>query len=113
MYKYVVDPRTNHGIMHVIAKRTLQQFWQRPGCADAREPLEAWCREAKSAEWKTPAEIKEKYRSASILKGGRVVFNIKGNDYRLVAHIHYHAGAVYVRFVGTHEEYDRINAEEI
>ena len=99
--------------MRIISKKTLMDFWLRPGCADAKGPMEAWYREAKVAEWKDPADIKAKHGSASILKGGRVVFNIKGNDYRLVAKINYKSGIVYIRFVGTHGEYDRIDAEAI
>ena len=99
--------------MRIISKKALSDFWLRPGCADAKGPLETWYREAKAAEWKDPADIKAKYGSASILKGGRVVFNIRGNEYRLVAKINFKCGIAYVRFVGTHEEYDRIDAEEI
>ena len=76
----------------------------------AKDALEAWHDEAKKAAWRTPAEIKAKYRSASILKGNRVVFNIKGNDYRLVVKVNYDYGIVYVRFVGTHRQYDAIDA---
>ena len=85
----------------------------RPERADARMALEAWYREAKTASWTTSAEVKAKYRSASILKGGRVVFNICGNKYRLVARVNYTVGVIYVRFVGTHAEYDNIDAETI
>lgn len=99
--------------MRIISKKALTDFWQRPGCADARGAMEAWYREAKVAEWKDPADIKAKHGSASILKGGRVVFNIRGNEYRLVVKINYKSGIVYIRFVGTHEEYDRIDAEVI
>ena len=73
----------------------------------------SWADEVKKASWKQPAEIKEQYRSASILKNRRVVFNIKGNDYRLVASVAYHFQAVYVKFIGTHKEYDGIDAETV
>jgi mRNA interferase HigB len=97
--------------MRIIAKRPLVEFWQkRP---DAQGPLEAWHAEVKAADWASPAEFKARYGSASILKNGRVVFNIGGNKYRLVVHIRYEFRTVYVRFVGTHKEYDAINAEEI
>jgi mRNA interferase HigB len=99
--------------MRIISKRTLSDFWAKPGYADAQEPLEAWYRETKSAQWKDPTDIKEKYGSASILKDSRVVFNIGGNKYRLVVKINFPYGVVYVRFVGTHVGYDRIDAEAV
>ena len=97
--------------MRVIAKRTLQAFWRRH--PDAEGPLLAWYRETEKAAWQSPASIKEKYKSASFVKENRVIFNIKGNDYRLVVRINYPHGIVYVRFVGTHAEYDKIDAEEV
>lgn len=97
--------------MHVISKKKLIECWtQHP---DAEQPLKAWHAEAKKAQWKTPADVKEKFGSASILANNRVVFNIGGNKYRLVVKIHYNRSVVFVRWVGTHAEYDRINAEEI
>ena len=78
-----------------------------------RSPLLAWYREAEKADWDTPAKVKEIYRNASIVGGNRVVFNIKGNDYRLVVKINYRYRVVYVRFVGDHAEYDKINVEEV
>lgn len=100
--------------MRIIARSTLQSFWQRdPRYADAKEPLLAWYRLAVRAEWTSPAKVKEDFRNASVLKGGRVVFNIAGNKYRLVAWINYAYKVVYVRFVGTHEQYDRIDAQTI
>ena len=97
--------------MRIIAKRTLKEFWER--YPDAQSPLEAWHAEAKNAEWQTSADIKEKYGSASILNDSRVVFNIHGNKYRLIVKINYSFSTVYVRFIGTHREYDQIDAEEI
>lgn len=97
--------------MHVIARKTLKDYWEREPQAEGE--LKAWYAEANNAEWKTPAELKAKYRNASILKAGRVVFNICGNKYRLVVRIHYKASLVYIRFIGTHKEYDKINAENI
>ena len=82
--------------MRIIAKRTLRNFWERH--ANAEEPLLAWYREVLKEDWDTPAKVKEKYRSASIVGGNRVIFNIKGNDYRLVVRINYPARIVYVRF---------------
>ena len=97
--------------MHIVAVRFLRAFWEQN--PDAEQPLKAWVDEAKNANWAQPAQIKEKYRSASILKNKRVVFNIKGNDYRLVVSVAYHFQAVYVKFIGTHREYDAIDAETI
>lgn len=97
--------------MRIIAMSTLRDFWERHQAA--KEPLLAWYREAKQADWDTPAKVKAKYGSASILGGNRVVFNIKGNDYRLVVRINYPYRVVYVRFVGTHAEYDAIDAEVV
>jgi mRNA interferase HigB len=99
--------------MRVIAKRTLRQFWEQPKCADAKGPLEAWHAEAMQASWKTPQEIKAQFGSASILKGGRVVFNIGGNKYRLVVAVDYGRQACFVKFIGTHKQYDAIEAETI
>lgn len=97
--------------MRTIAKRTLREFWQR--YPDAEEPLLAWYREVEAEDWDTPAKVKAKYRNASIVGDNRVVFNIKGNDYRLVVKINYRYRVVYVRFVGTHAEYDAIDVEEV
>jgi mRNA interferase HigB len=97
--------------MRVISIKTLRDYWQKePG---VEGELKAWYVEAKNAAWKTPAEIKTKYGNASILKTGRVVFNICGNRYRLVVRINYAFGLVYVRFIGTHKEYDKIDAGSI
>jgi mRNA interferase HigB len=95
--------------MRVIAKRTLRQFWEQ--YPDAQGPLEAWHSETVKARWKNPQQIKEQFGSASILKGGRVVFNIGGNKYRLVLAMDYRRQACYVKFVGTHRQYDAIDAE--
>lgn len=97
--------------MHVITRKTLVGFWRKH--ADAEIPLNAWFREAKSARWETPQDIKERYRSADFLPGNRVVFNIGGNKYRLVVKIAYVPGTIYIRFIGTHAAYDKINAETI
>jgi len=97
--------------MRVIAKKTLREFWER--FPDSGDALKTWFAEAERAPWSSPAEIKAQYRSASILKDSRVVFNICGNKYRLVAKIGYKNGIVLIRFVGTHKEYDAINAEEV
>ncbi|AVQ89165.1 type II toxin-antitoxin system HigB family toxin [Plesiomonas shigelloides subsp. oncorhynchi] len=97
--------------MKIIAIKTLRDFWT--ANPDAEQPLKAWVDEASKAEWKSPAEIKEQYRSASILKNRRVVFNIKGNNYRLIVAIAYQRGWVFIKFIGTHKEYDKIDAETV
>lgn len=97
--------------MRVIAVSTLRDFWKKH--PDAEQPLKAWYEEAVNAEWSQPADIKVQYRSASVLKNRRVVFNIKGNDYRLIVAIAYRLQVVYVKFVGTHKEYDAIDAETV
>ena len=99
--------------MHVIKRKTLIEFFQQPGCQDAKGPLEAWYYEANHAQWASPADVKVQYGSASILKKNRVVFNIAGNKYRLVVRINYDSKTVFVRFIGTHREYDKIDAEVI
>ena len=97
--------------MRVISLKILKDFFELH--SDAEQPLRAWLREAKSANWTDPAQIKEQYKSASILKGKRVVFNIKGNYYRLVAAVAYKFGAVYIKFIGTHEAYNKIDANTV
>jgi mRNA interferase HigB len=100
--------------VRIIKRSTLREFWEsKPEYHDAQGPLEAWYQEAKKAQWSSPAEVKEQYRSASILKGGRVVFNISGNKYRLVVHINFAGKVIYVRFIGTHKQYDKIDPETI
>ena len=97
--------------MRIVAKRTLREYWQlRP---DSEEPLLAWYREVEKEDWNTPAEVKAKYRSASVIGDNRVVFNIKGNDYRLVVAMRYDKQIMFIRFVGTHAEYDRIDATTV
>jgi mRNA interferase HigB len=97
--------------MHIITRKTLRQFWERH--PDAAEVLKDWHDNAEHANWTSPQQIKTDYPSASIIGGDRVVFNIKGNNYRLVVHIRYWSRQVYIRFIGTHAEYDRINAREV
>ncbi|MEZ3033825.1 type II toxin-antitoxin system HigB family toxin [Escherichia coli] len=97
--------------MKIISVKTLRDFWAK--YPDAEQPLKAWVDEVTKADWKNPAEIKEQYRTASILKNRRVVFNIKGNDYRLIVAIAYQRGWMFVKFIGTHKEYDAIDADTI
>ena len=97
--------------MRVISLSTLKAFLNRsPGYADAREPVMAWYRLVRDADWATPAEA---IRSSSILKDGRAVFNIAGNKYRIVVWINYAYQVVYIRFIGTHRQYDAIDAETV
>ena len=97
--------------VRIVALSTLRTFWERH--KDAEGPLKAWYQEARAAHWDTPHQVKALYRTASVLGNNRVVFNIAGNTYRLIVKINYPYRIVFIRFVGTHAEYDRINAEEI
>ena len=99
--------------MRVIALATLKAFCDQGGRGDAREPVLAWYRHALKADWSTPAAVKIDFRNASVLRDGRVVFNVAGNKYRLVVWINYPYRVLYVRFIGTHAEYDRIEAQTI
>lgn len=100
--------------MRVIALSTLKAFVESdPAYADACEPVMAWYRQARAADWATPADVKRDIRTASILKDGRVVFNVAGNRYRIVVWINYPYRVVYVRFIGTHKQYDRIDTQTI
>lgn len=100
--------------MRIIALSTLKKFWeQSPAYTDAAEPVRAWYRHALRADWASPADVKQDFGNASILKDGRVVFNIAGNKYRLVVWINYAYRVVYIRFIGTHAQYDQIDAQVI
>jgi mRNA interferase HigB len=100
--------------MRIIAKSTLRAFWEaHPRGSGAQAILETWYARVRHANWQTPVDVKAAFGDASILKGGRVVFNIGGNKFRLVTVINYRSRIVYVRFVGTHQEYDMIDAETI
>ena len=97
--------------MRVIAISSLRRFWEKHPAAE--QPLKAWFDEASRASWTQPSDVKAQYRSASVLKNRRIVFNIKGNDYRLIVAIAYRLGIVYIKSIGTHAEYDRIDAETV
>ena len=97
--------------MRIIALITLRLFWEQH--SDAQQALQAWYRDAKRATWKTPADISNVYRNASIVGNNRVVCNIRGNQYRLMVAINYPSGIMYIRFIGTHAEYDRVDAATI
>lgn len=97
--------------MRVIAKKILREFWEKHN--DCEQQLKAWFQETSKAEWANPNEIKAEYPSASIIGSDRVVFNIKGNTYRLIVKINFDYQMVWIRFIGTHAEYDKINAKTI
>lgn len=97
--------------VRIISRKRLIDFWQNH--PDAEQPLRAWYAETKKAKWRTPADVKSLNRNASILPNNRVVFNIKGNVYRLVVVIEYRLEIVFIRFVGAHQEYDKIDATKI
>lgn len=97
--------------MRVIARSTLKKFWEDNPTAE--QPLLAWADEAENADWQTPQQLKEQYRNASILGDKRVVFNIKGNDFRLIVDIEYKFSLVFVIWIGSHSEYDKIDARNV
>ena len=99
--------------MRVIAKSTLVRFWSQAEYKEAKGALQSWYDEAMKACWDTPQAIKEHYRNASICGNNRVVFNIAGNKYRLVVEVQYQAEIVWVKFIGTHAQYDQINVENV
>ena len=97
--------------MTIIARKTLVEYWE--ANPRSEEQLKAWFAEADEASWTTPADVKANYGNASILRDGRVVFNICGNEYRLVVWINFEFFTIYIRFIGTHAEYDEIDAQDI
>jgi mRNA interferase HigB len=97
--------------MRIVSRKRLVEFWQYH--PDAEGPLRAWYAEAKKASWRSPVEIKSTYRNVSILSNNRAVFNIKGNDYRLIVIIEYKQNKIFIHFIGTHQEYDRIDATHV
>jgi len=100
--------------VRIIALGTVKAFLNRsPAHADARDPVMAWFRQVKGADWATPADVKRAVRSVSILRDGRAVFNIAGNKYRIVVWINYPYRVVYIRFIGTHHQYDAIDAQTV
>jgi mRNA interferase HigB len=100
-------------LVRVIARRTLREFWEQRGHGDAEQPLRAWFAEARRATWRTPSDVKAAYRNASFVGNDRVIFNIGGNKYRLVVALKYSAQIAFIRFVGTHAAYDKIDVEEV
>lgn len=95
----------------IIAKSTLREFWEKH--ADSEQYLKTWYDTAKGAKWLSPTHVKQTYINASILKSGRIVFNIKGNSYRLVVKFNFEKQWAFIRFIGTHAEYDKIDADTI
>ena len=99
--------------MRIIAKKTLRAFYEQPNYKDSKSALEAWHYEVSKSDWSNPNEIKIQYKSASIIGDNKVVFNICGNKYRLIVKINYFAKIVYIKFIGTHKQYDKIKIEEL
>jgi mRNA interferase HigB len=99
--------------LRIIAQRMLREFWQMPKYRDSEQALKAWYAFARDANWKNPHDVKKQFATASIIGNRRVVFNIAGNKYRLIVHFHFNTAIGYVRFVGTHKQYDKIDAESI
>ena len=97
--------------MNVLSKRTLVQFYEKH--PSSKIALEVWHADVRKSEWESPEQIKRLYSSASFLQDNRVVFNIKGNEYRLIVHVDYKRKIVRIKFVGTHSEYDKIKAKEV
>jgi len=97
--------------MRIISRKKIREFWEKH--PDARQCLQAWYTDVKQADWKTPTDIKNIYNNVSFVANNRVVFNIKGNKYRLVVAVQYKYRIVYIRFIGTHREYDKIDAASI
>ncbi len=99
--------------MRIIAIKTIRDFWEKPGNKNSEQSLRAWFFEAKNDDWKSPNDLKKKYRNASIIGNNKVVFNIRGNKYRLIVAVNCKLKLVFIRFVGTHKEYDKIDAKNI
>lgn len=99
--------------MQIVAMRNIESYWQQPNRSSAEGALKAWFAEAKLAQWSCPQDVKNQYASASIIANNRVVFNIKGNDYRLIVAIAYRMQYLYVKFIGTHAEYDKVDASVV
>ena len=99
--------------MRIISVSTLREFWTKPGRDDAEQALRTWVKVIRAAEWSRPTDVKKMFRSADILPNGRVIFDIGGNKYRLVAAVHYRGKRIYVRFIGTHKDYDKIDANTV
>lgn len=97
--------------MRIIARSTLRDYWEVH--SDVEDALKAWYYDTSRADWQSPSDVKEAHRNASIIANNRVVFNIKGNKYRLIVAIRYDIGIIFIRFIGTHAEYDQVDAETV
>lgn len=100
-------------MLRIIARKALKDFWEKPEYADSEQSLKAWFHEVKAAKWRNSAEIKQKYRNASVIDNERVIFNIAGNKYRLIVAIKFEIQIVFIRFIGTHKQYDRIDPKRV
>ena len=100
-------------LVRILARRTIRNFWEVAAYADSKRPLENWFAVAKNADWASPHDIKKLFANASVIGNSRVVFNIGGNKYRLVLQFDYGRRTGYIRFIGTHAQYDAIDAETI
>lgn len=99
--------------MRIIAVKTIKDFYSKEKYKDSEQSLKTWFYEVKKEQWKVPNDIKKKYKSVSIISNNRAIFNIKGNKYRLIVAIKYDFQIIYIRFIGTHMEYDKIDAKNI
>jgi mRNA interferase HigB len=99
--------------MRIISKKTLKDFYMNPKYLDSKSALESWHKEVLKLDWNNPNEIKEMYRSASIIGDEKVIFNIAGNKYRLIVTINYYAKIVFIKFIGTHKQYDKIDIKDL
>ena len=99
--------------MRIIAKSTLRAFYEQSNYSDSKSALEAWHHEVSKLQWSNPNSVKAQYRSASVMGGNKIVFNICGNKYRLIVSVNYDAGIVFIKFIGTHKAYDKVNIEEL
>jgi mRNA interferase HigB len=99
--------------MRIISKKTLKDFYEQSKYSDSKSSLEAWHKEVLKLDWKNPNEVKEMYRNASIIGNEKIVFNIAGNKYRLIVTINYYAKIVFIKFIGTHKQYDKVNMEDL
>jgi mRNA interferase HigB len=99
--------------MRIISKKTLKDFYEQSRYSDSKNALESWHKEVLKLNWKNPNEVKEMYRSASIIGNEKIVFNIAGNKYRLIVTVNYYAKIVFIKFIGTHKQYDKVNMEDL
>jgi mRNA interferase HigB len=114
LFEKCLLPNWNHAIlsrMRIIAKKMIREFWGNH--IDAEQPLRAWYTKTKQAHWKSTSDVKKDYRNASFVANNRVIFNIKGKRYRLVVAVNYPYQIVYIRFIGTHNEYDKVDIATI